>query len=287
MSESSERCQYGGGQKPNGNCTKPAEDGYAVQCVGSWAEKKHEHLQKYINATRAVRAKYLPPKGTGGACFIDLFAGPGRARLHNRSLTVLGSPLLALEHREAPFSKVILCDLEAENVSALRERTRSDSDRVVVFDGDSNKKIEAIAQAIPTHGLNIAFIDPYGPNQFKWKSIARLGSLKRMDLLVHFPTNAVKRNFVRLEKTTTIDEMVGTKTWRSRARAADETVRLIDVLREQLVTLGYQRDWVRDVAVNNSSNGLLYHLVFASKDDQGTKIWKSITQHDGKQPRLL
>lgn len=284
MSDESEwRCQFGGKRKPNGNCENPAEDGLPSQCVGAWASAKHERIRLYIEATRAVRAKYLLPRGTGGAAFIDLFAGPGRARIRDQAATVLGSALIAVEHAEAPFSRVILCDLDRENVAALRARTTADPHRVETIEGDCNAEIGRIAALIPPHGLNIALIDPFGPTPLKWSTIAALGAVKRMDLLIHFPTGATKRNFYHSGFGNTIDEMLGTTAWRKVVHSAEHVPKLIDILREQLVGLGYESERVNTLAVKAEKNLLLYHLVFASKDERGTAIWKSITKHDGAQ----
>ncbi len=63
-------------------------------------------------------------------------------------------------------------------------------------------------------------------------------------------------------------------------RASDIT-KLIPVMRRQLVTLGYPDDAVYTTntpAIKNTSNTVLYHLVFASKHPLGKNIWNSITQ---------
>ncbi len=254
--------------------------------MGSWSETKHDHLNRYIEATREVRRKFLPPAG-GGACFIDLFAGPGRVRLRNSLATTIGSPLIALAHELAPFTRVVLCETDRENLSSLRARTSADAHRVTIVEGDCNTEIDRVVQAIPRFGFNIAFIDPFGAKTFRWSTIQKLGAFKRMDLLLHFPTNTVKRNFLRFQKHEVIDQMLGTNSWRQYVNAADEVPRLVErTLREQLATLGYRGDSVRDISVKNETNGLLYHLVFASKDDRGTAIWKSITRRDAHQGRL-
>ena len=63
-------------------------DGLPVLEVGPWSAEKHDYLRRYITATRAARARYLPPLGRGGAAFIDLFAGPGRARIREHKGTI-------------------------------------------------------------------------------------------------------------------------------------------------------------------------------------------------------
>lgn len=130
-------CRYGGPTKDNGNCTEPDEDGLPVQCVGAWTRDKHDILRRYVAATRATRAKYLPPN-PGGAAFIDLFAGPGRARVRGTKEVIDGSPLIAMGHVEHPFGKLVLCEADPENVAALRRRTASNGDRVIVEPGSGS-----------------------------------------------------------------------------------------------------------------------------------------------------
>jgi len=102
-------------------------------------------------------------------------------------------------------------------------------------------------------------------------------------VLLHFPTGAVKRNFLHPGFDLVIDEMMGDQLWRNDVRAAEEVPRLIDHLRRKLVGIGYEADRVNTLQVTNSQNVVLYHLVFAAKDKRGSRIWQSITKHDGAQ----
>jgi hypothetical protein len=56
-------------------------DNLVTDIVGPWASDKHARLRKYIDAYRSARAKFLPPNGTGGASYIELFSGPGRSMI--------------------------------------------------------------------------------------------------------------------------------------------------------------------------------------------------------------
>lgn len=287
MSEE-ERCRYGGKKLANENCELPAEDGLPAQSVGAWARLKHDRLRSYLEATRAVRARFIQPIGKGGAAFVDLFSGPGRVRVRDSNSTEPGSALIAYEHESAPFSRLIFCDLEPDNVNALAARTAGD-DRVRLIEGDCNERINDIIAQIPPDGLNLAFFDPFGAKVFHWDTIARLGRVKRMDLLIHFPTNTIKRNIdnpkvPRFKET--IDRMLGNQNWRSQVHDAKDVVKLIDLLREQLAGLGYDGEMVNTLPVTNDQGGLLYHLLFASKDRRGTAIWKSISRHHGAQRGL-
>lgn len=273
-------CKEGGETLANGNCTKPAPDGLPAQCVGQWAADKHYYLQQYIEATRAVRAGYLPPKGHGGAAFIDLFAGPGVVRIRESGEIRDGSPMVAFRHAEAPFSQLVLCDVSPENVGALRGRTTSQPSRVTVVEGDCNECIDQVVAAVPVHGLNIALIDPFGLRTLKFTALKRLAVFKRMDLVVHFPTADIKRNLGQNENTKRwLDEALGTTEWSTKITSSTDVAALIDVFKRQLGTLGYQSQHVRSEPIRNNQNATLYYLVYASKSDRGDKIWQSITKN--------
>ena len=184
-----------GKRKTNGNCScgEPGS-GLPVQCVGDWAKDKHDYLRRYISATRGVRAKFLAPKGSGGAAFVDLFGGPGRCCVRGKKPDLIdGSPLIALGHTEAPFSKVIVCDLDHENVEALRARSAQYPDRAVLVEGDCNLLIDQIVSEIPPYGFNMALIDPFGASPLRFETISKLASFRRMDLIINWPTGDLMR----------------------------------------------------------------------------------------------
>jgi len=275
------RCPHGGPTLDNGNCTIPGVDGMPVQCVGIWTKDKHHYLTAYIAATRAVRRGYLiakPGRKPGGAAFVDLFAGPGLARIRETGEVVNGSPLIALAHSATPFSRVICCDLDTENVDALKERTRQFGDRVQVVHGDCNDRIDEIVKLVPPYGLNIALVDPYGLRPLRFETLARLGAVVRMDLIVHFPTADMKRNFANPSTRDLIDKFLGTDAWRKHVVRPKDVPKLIDMFKERLAKEGYGSESVRSLAIANSRKAILYHLVFASKHDRGSKIWNSIAR---------
>lgn len=275
-----------GRTKGNGNCPLPdPADGLPVQCVGAWVPEKHDYLRRYIEATHAVRSRYLPPRGPGGAAFIDLFAGPGRARVRPNGALIDGSPLIAARHTQSPFSDLLLCDLDSENVEGLRARLKDDS-RVCVFHGDCNEKIAAVVARVPLHGLNMALLDPFGVTPLRFETIKALAQFERMDLILHFPTADVKRNFDLYfrQKPERIDRFVGTAHWRERVRDPEEVHLLAGVLREQLKAFGYgdQDDAVRYMpSIRTDQNVPLYHLAFVAKHPVAERIWQSVVRTEG------
>lgn len=272
-------CRAGGPTKPNGNCTASGDDGLPVQCVGPWTKEKHDYLRRLIEATAGPRSKFLPPAGTGGAAFIDLFAGPGRARIRTSGEVVAGSPFAALDHATAPFTRVVLAELDPENAAALQTRTASNAARTRIVHGDCNATIDEIVAHVPARGLNIALIDAFNLRPLSFATIGKLARVLRMDLVINFPTVVIKRNFKTVG--TYLTRFLGTESWKAVVTSAHDVPKLIDVLRAQLVTLGYEDEKVQELPITNRAGGLLYHLVYATKHPLGNKIWESVAKTTG------
>jgi three-Cys-motif partner protein len=285
MGSTAPTCNEGGPTKDNGNCTNPGPDGLPVQCVGRWAEdEKHGYLRWYIDATRQARRKYLMPGShgaPGGAGYVDLFAGPGKVRVRETGEIFDGSPLIALGFDKARFTRVVLCDLDEENVSTLRTRTESDAERVQIFHGNCNEIAQQLVEALPRRGLNLAFVDPFKLDQLHFATLRTLAQLERIDLVVNFPTQDVRRNLGEYSKPDNqiLDRALGTRTWRDHVRSTGDVHRAVDILIEQLEGLGYTGTRNRTVSVKQRTNVELYRLVFASKHPLADKIWASITKH--------
>jgi|SRR5712691_2587869 len=280
----SEHCRDGGPKKANGNCTNPdPTDGLPVQCVGPWAPQKHHYYGQYIERTSDTRQKYLRPTGgrrhAGGAAVVDLFAGPGRARIRSTGAVIDGSPLIALKHTAAAFTRVILCDVDEENIAALKARTAEYGARVSIVYGDCNEKIDEIIAKVPPYGLNLALIDPFNLDSLLFPTLAKLAQFDRMDLIIHFPTMDAKRNHAQgaVEK---LGRATGSAAIDSLILRPKDTAKAIAELRASLKQLGYTG--YRSVAppIRNTRNGLLYHLVHASKKGKGDAIWSSVTKTD-------
>jgi three-Cys-motif partner protein len=71
------------------------DDGLPIDEVGAWAKEKHTRLRKYVGITSATRRKWI--QGSGGATYIDLFCGTGRAVIRDSGERINGSPLVAFE----------------------------------------------------------------------------------------------------------------------------------------------------------------------------------------------
>lgn len=272
------KCKRCGQTTGAGNCPEFLADGGPVQCVGEWAVvEKHHYLQRYIEASRGARAMFT---AKAGAAFLDLFAGPGRARNRDDGRVHKTSTVLALEHDGCPFTKIVSCDLASENVAALRQRTAKHGDRVAVELGDCNEIIDRLIAHVPRHGLNFAFIDPFGVAGLRFATLRALAALPRMDMLINFPTLDIRRNFSQYVApgNTMLDQALGTDQWRSEITTTSQVARAPEVLVRQLETLGYTGTPNRTLPIMRKG-AEMYRLVFVAKHDLADKIWASIIRN--------
>src|ERR1700676_5230113 len=96
------------------------DDGLPAEEVGSWAKEKHNYVRRYVDISRAARKKFLGP-GKAGATFIDLFSGPGRARIRETGEWIDGSAVAAWKIAQSSgsgFSEMLVSDIDDERRGA-------------------------------------------------------------------------------------------------------------------------------------------------------------------------
>lgn len=273
-----------------------AGDGLPARCVGPWSRDKLYYVRGYLDLfARAMQRKFAVRD------YVDLFAGPGRCVFDDDSGEIDGSPLLALSI-ESRFTRYHFVDADPGALAALRTRlTRAGGEppAVLTYEGDANEVVRGLTRAIPArNALSVAVIDPTGLD-LRFEALRTLTDGRRMDLIYVFPEGmAAKRNLEKFLRRadSPLDQALGTDTWRGLVRGrmldpADPEAQweqvgrpLVDILRQQLVTLGYQdiRLGSEIIGVRNRRNVPLYYLVFASKHSLGHKFWKAISRYDPK-----
>jgi len=275
-----------------GNCLVSGADGLPVQCVGAWAEDKYFFLETYLNASCEVRRKFADKNN---AVFIDLFAGPGKCAIKREKREILSGGMRALQRDEAPFNELFFFDISKANTEALLKRVNNKANCHVIC-GDSNALVSNLVSSLlqKYYRYHFAFIDPFGPDNLKFNTLKELASLDRMDMLIHFPIGAIKRNLPNWKKKTNtiLDEFLGTDLWRTKIDgvSGNQIFKiLIDVFKEQLKTVGYPEEGLKlvssgkdiyaglpTVSVKNTKDVDLYVLILASKHRLAQKIWTSI-----------
>lgn len=237
--------------------------------------------------------------------YVDLQAGPGKNSFSPSGHTMLGSPLLALTTRY-PFANLYLVEMGIPEYGALKTRVEvSDhAASVKLFNEDCNEAVDRIVEQINKIDkkyiqgiwpcLNLAFLDPEGL-EVEWRTVEKLASLQRMDLIINFSTNGITRNAGQLvdrDEETVIDKFFGTREWRSiysqaRGQGGPAVRReLIDFYLSRLHDMGYVQTKRQEKEFKNQRNVQVYTMVFASKHDLGIEFWNGAV-NEVRQPPLF
>jgi three-Cys-motif partner protein len=266
-------------------------DGLIVDEVGAWASEKHDRLRKYIDAYRSVRALYLPPKGTGGAGYIELFSGPGRSQIKGTDEFIDGSPIVAYKAAKRSgtrFSDLHFNDLDCEKSSALKARIATMGAAAHFYSQSADAVVDKIVDALNPTGLHFAFLDPYKLEVLPFSIIRKLAAIPKMDMLIHVSVFDLQRNLRRYVADGTVlnSFMPG---WRDSVdvNRTDHGLRtdLLDYWLGEIRNLGTSPAEGIEL-VSGPGGQRLYWLVFVSAHPLGRKLWEDI-RNINVQARLL
>lgn len=276
----------------------PIDDGLPMRESGEWAAQKLDYLYRYLDIfTTSMHKKELK-----GIHYIDLFSGPGKCKNRDTGQIYLGSPLLALTVR-FPFSQYFFVDSDEIMIDTLKTRcdTSGMASKIKYIMGDSNQVVTKIVSEInaidqqfisgKSHSLNLAFLDPEG-FELEWSTVALLGNMKRMDLIINYPQGGLNRdmpNEIDKPSPSKIDGYFGGMEWRQIYEnfRKKETLHLhrelIDLYKGKLESLGYievKENENEPLMRNTKRNAPLYRLIFASKHTLGEQFWSKINKRD-------
>ena len=273
---------------------KPEDDGLKMCEYGPWTAIKLDYLARYIDIFETAMRKQWKHRN-----FIDLFSGSGKNRIKKSNKILLGSPLLAIT-TTYPFTGYFFVDSSPEKTKSLEQRCSAYlfPENINIFTGDCNKVVERVVDLLKpnqNHSLNLAFLDPQG-FELEWSTLAKLASIKRMDLIIYYPQMGFTRylNEAFLTKgPNAVDKFFGGDEWRiiyeevkhKGKKGLDR--RLIDLYKNKLNLLGYTEVFRGNEGIgeeplirNQSRNTPLYRLLFASKNKLGHEFWQKIIRRD-------
>lgn len=275
---------------------KGIDDNLPVSEVGEWTLEKHERLRRYVDITRGVRKKWLTPMRLGvlapGATYIDLFCGPGRSQIRDTGRVIDGSPVVAASAAAeggAPFSKILLADLDPSLVQAASARLSARGMAAGCFVGPASETAREIAKDLDPHGLHFAFLDPFNLGDLAFGALEQLAKLKRMDMLIHVSVQDLQRNLRRNadREDSALDRFA--PGWRQRVDvgARDEVIRaaIFDHWVGLIRGLGMRACQGIEL-VTGERNQRLYWLVLVARHERAGDLWNKIRNISG-QGRLL
>jgi len=277
----------------------------AGRAWGFWTQAKLQMLRDYLGGFAQAS------KGQVERVYLDAFAGEGRGLDRVTGEEFDGSALIALDAGEgAGFTRFRYFEM-GQKAEELEERLRADypGKDIKVYSGDCNQKIaEALADLSDLKWApTFAFLDPDGM-ELEWQTLKALADHKRgyrsatsekteykVEMWMLFPTSGIMRTLALDQtKVTEVDfarasRLYGSDEWRpiyerrkagalTAARARDEYVNLMRWRLER--ALRYRAAHAFEL---RNSRGPLYHMIFATDNEVGTRIMSAIYRNAAAQ----
>ena len=261
------------------------DDGLPATEVGAWAKQKHEFLRRYVDISSGVRKKFLNGRSES-ATFIDLFCGPGRARIKDTDEWIDGSAIAAWKISQesgSAFSELFVADIDDASRAATAARLKQLGAPVRELSGSAVHAALAAAQTVNPHGLHFSFIDPFSLGTLDFRILESLASLKRIDMLIHVSKMDHQRNLGTniTSEESAFDAFV--PGWRDKIdlnHPQQEIRRLVvEYWREKVAELGIGPSTEMRL-IKGSRNQHLYWLLLAAKNELAHKFWKSAADTD-------
>lgn len=259
---------------------QPIEKGPHGRGVGRWVpNEKHVYLKLYIHATRQAQKKFKE------RVLIDPFCGPGRIQVEGESMTRDGGSVAAYRQSVtsgAPFTRVLVGDIEAQRVHANQMRLAAVGAPVQGFIGPANETVDEMIKVVPFGALALAYIDPYNLEYLAFSIIERLSKLQHVDFAVHFSLMDLMRN-IDMELDPLRDRFDhALPGWRSRVPT--------DELSKSSLPGWFFTDWcnaMRDLGfkvsgqmpqITDGRGRTIYRMVFLSRHELPDRIWSDIAR---------
>ena len=263
------------------------DDGLSLDEVGIWAKDKHDRLRKYVDISRAARRKFV--QGSGGATYIDLYCGAGRAVVRETGEIIDGSALVAFKcakEGRVAFSEFYIADTDQEKCNACAKRIASAGGRPLAVTGPAEIAAARIVSQLNRHGLHFAFLDPYNLDDLPFTVIESFSSLKHIDLLIHVSAQDLQRNLdaYSMSADGPLDRfapgwrtIVDIKQSKRATRAA-----YIEYWISKMTALGLPPALHAELVSGTTKNQRLYWLVFVSPSDFAKSLWDKIRNVSGQ-----
>lgn len=256
------------------------DDGLPAEEVGPWAKEKHLLLGKYIDISQAVRRKWIGTTNAG-ATYIDLFCGPGRAKIRKTGEWIDGSSVAAWKksvQSGTPFSKVYVADYDPEKLKYATERLRRLKAPVIPIEGSAVDTAKEVVASLHPNGLHFAFIDPFNLAAFDFEVMKTLSALKRIDMLVHVSKMDLQRNLgFNVSNQQTAFEIFAPG-WRNSVNLDQSSPNIrrdvFEYWRELVAKLGIESSADMRL-ITGSRNQPLYWLLLVAKHELAHKFWST------------
>jgi three-Cys-motif partner protein len=259
--------------------------------VGQWTEIKLNIIRHYSTAYARILSKQSRIRAYD---YIDAFAGAGKHVSRKSGKEIQGSPAIAL-HVIPPFSHYHFIDLDGDKAESLRKLAGKRQD-VCVYQGDCNPIL--LADVFPKcryedYRRALCLLDPYGLNP-KWEVVRVAGAMKSIEIFINFMIMDANMNVLwkNPEKVSSaqivrMNDFWGDDSWRKAAYTKSQTLfgdrdqkapneAVIAAYRDRLRSVAGFKYVPEPIPMRNAKGSIIYYLFFASHNETGYKIAKSI-----------
>jgi three-Cys-motif partner protein len=257
--------------------------------IGPWSEVKLEILKKYAEAYTTILTKQ---KNIKAFYYIDAFSGGGLHRSRESGEIVHGSPLNALTLKNQ-FTGYFFVDLNPSKLDALRDHVceMGFEQKVKLFHGDCNEVL--MKEVFPRISYEsrqraLCLLDPYAMH-YDWKLVEAAGKSGAIEIFFNFPIMDINMNVLHDNPQTRLpsqrDRMMrfwGDDTWnlvysdqnlfKFEEKVEDANRRIVSAYMDRLKKIAGFKYVAGPLAMKNSSNAIVYYLLFASPKSTGAKI---------------
>lgn len=267
-------------------------DSLPVETVKAHALEKYRRVSYYdMMFARGMKNRW------DELFYVDLFSGPGRARVEAGPL-VPTSPMLALNIPDR-FTRYVYCEENPDYISALEQRVRDFAPNIDArfIEGDVNQNVDEILENLTWRpgktALTFVFADPYSID-LPFETIRRIAESRLADFLILVATGMdAKRNFnaTYLDPDNHhIDRFLGRSDWREEFYESEEEAVyfLLRMYSENMEDLGYLPSPPEKVIPvrHHTKRFPLYHLAYFSQDRRGWDFYEKMKAGTADQGEL-
>jgi len=285
------------------------ELGFTPDEIGEWSERKIDIVAKYakpysdiINGNGLIPI-YVDGLAGGGVAIrkttkldttnLNLQLDEGGQSSSPAEERVLTTASRIVQEVRPRFSQYIFIDANRKKTTALRERCNSIPDaNVDVICGDVNDVfLDKVLPRITSNRKNraLCFFDPYGMH-ISWRILEEAGRTGQIEAFINFPTLDIVRNILRRDPAgldqdhkRRMTNLWGDESWEDIAFEEQGALfgsqlspikgtKIAEAFRDRLKTKGNFKIVTEPLEFRNSSNGTLYHLIFATQQPTARKI---------------
>jgi three-Cys-motif partner protein len=241
----------------------PEQYSEADPAYGFWSIKKEIALMYWSYPFQQIAKHHFK-----SFYYIDLFAGSGLMKAEKTFF--VGSPIVAVSSalKDHSFSQYICIESDKARKVALEKRIEATCRHLGtcgarVYQADCNVQLENVLKSCSPYGTCfLAFLDPQGYTDLKWKTLERLMRHGIGDIILNFPTMGINRNLTIPKCAPAISDFVGDDDWKD--------CDIEEVLEHFKRKVSEHRAVVDSLEIKDEQNHRLYDLIFAT-NSQGMK----------------